>query len=262
MGRGRPGGPPPFRGLKGLVPPRREPLPRACVWRPRDCPEGGPRARTSLARARLTSMPTSRPVFRQHQKKKKADSVEFPGEARQPAAQGLIGGVTWGVRQRGARLTVLVELTDTHVHTAQDKKSVPQQTHAQGKTQIGLFTAPAQGDKVPTATTGAPPGRGAKAAFSRPFPRPPFKPPTRKRTAPWRSQSMHSPPPPRPTVTARSCGPWKAPVGDERGPGKTFQNRSVSSPAPVTIVSPVGLTARYSTRHVWPVRVTTGASAG
>ena len=38
--------------------------------------------------------------------------------------------------------------------------------------------------------------------------------------------------------------------------GKTFQNRSVSSPAPVTIVYPSGLTARYSTRKVCPVKDT------
>lgn len=30
--------------------------------------------------------------------------------------------------------------------------------------------------------------------------------------------------------------------------GKTFQNRNVSSPAPVTIVLPSGLIARYRTR--------------
>ena len=32
------------------------------------------------------------------------------------------------------------------------------------------------------------------------------------------------------------------------GPGKTFQKRSVSSPAPVTMVRPSGEMARYSTR--------------
>ena len=37
--------------------------------------------------------------------------------------------------------------------------------------------------------------------------------------------------------------------------GNTFQNLRVSSPAPVTIVLPSGLMARYSTRKVWPVRV-------
>ena len=41
------------------------------------------------------------------------------------------------------------------------------------------------------------------------------------------------------------------------GPGKTFQKRSVSSPAPVTIVCPSGDMARYSTRSVWPVSVAT-----
>jgi hypothetical protein len=38
-------------------------------------------------------------------------------------------------------------------------------------------------------------------------------------------------------------------------PGKQFQNLSVSSPAPVTIVLPSGETARYRTRYVWPVSV-------
>jgi hypothetical protein len=33
------------------------------------------------------------------------------------------------------------------------------------------------------------------------------------------------------------------------GPGKAFQNRSVSSPAPVTIVCPSGDMARYKTLH-------------
>jgi hypothetical protein len=37
--------------------------------------------------------------------------------------------------------------------------------------------------------------------------------------------------------------------------GKTFQNLRVSSPAPVTIVSPLGFIARNSTRLVCPVRV-------
>ena len=39
------------------------------------------------------------------------------------------------------------------------------------------------------------------------------------------------------------------------GPGKTFQKRSVSSPAPVTIVWPSGEMARYRTRSVCPVNV-------
>lgn len=39
--------------------------------------------------------------------------------------------------------------------------------------------------------------------------------------------------------------------------GKTFQNLSVSSPAPVTIVEPSGLVAKYSTRQVWPFSVAT-----
>lgn len=43
----------------------------------------------------------------------------------------------------------------------------------------------------------------------------------------------------------------------DRGPGKTCQNRSVSSPAPVTIVDPSGDMAKYKTRYVCPVRVTT-----
>src|SRR5207237_8461639 len=38
---------------------------------------------------------------------------------------------------------------------------------------------------------------------------------------------------------------------------KTFQNLSVSSPAPVTIVVPSGLQLRYRTRYVCPVRLTT-----
>ena len=37
--------------------------------------------------------------------------------------------------------------------------------------------------------------------------------------------------------------------------GNTFQNLSVSSPAPVTRVWPSGLAARYKTRYEWPVRV-------
>jgi len=40
-------------------------------------------------------------------------------------------------------------------------------------------------------------------------------------------------------------------------PGKAFQNLSVSSPAPVTIVCPSGDMARYSTRNVCPVNVVT-----
>lgn len=36
--------------------------------------------------------------------------------------------------------------------------------------------------------------------------------------------------------------------------GKTFQNLRVSSPAPVTIVFPSGLTAKYKTLNVCPVR--------
>ena len=37
--------------------------------------------------------------------------------------------------------------------------------------------------------------------------------------------------------------------------GKTFQKRSVSSPAPVTMFWPQGLSERKSTRHEWPVKV-------
>lgn len=37
--------------------------------------------------------------------------------------------------------------------------------------------------------------------------------------------------------------------------GKAFQNLNVSSPAPVTMVSPEGFMARNRTRLVWPVRV-------
>jgi len=39
------------------------------------------------------------------------------------------------------------------------------------------------------------------------------------------------------------------------GEGNTFQNRSVSSPAPVTMVCPSGEIARYNTLYVWPVKV-------
>jgi hypothetical protein len=37
--------------------------------------------------------------------------------------------------------------------------------------------------------------------------------------------------------------------------GKTFQNLRVSSPAPVTMVSPLGFIARNKTRLVCPVNV-------
>lgn len=43
---------------------------------------------------------------------------------------------------------------------------------------------------------------------------------------------------------------------------KVVQNRSVSSPAPVTIVLPSGLIAKYNTRYVWPVRLTTWVMEG
>lgn len=39
--------------------------------------------------------------------------------------------------------------------------------------------------------------------------------------------------------------------------GNSFQNRSVSSPAPVTTVSPSGAMAKYRTREVWPDSVAT-----
>jgi hypothetical protein len=39
--------------------------------------------------------------------------------------------------------------------------------------------------------------------------------------------------------------------------GKAFQKRRVSSPAPVTIVSPSGLIAKYKTLRLWPVNVAT-----
>jgi hypothetical protein len=39
--------------------------------------------------------------------------------------------------------------------------------------------------------------------------------------------------------------------------GKIFQNLKVSSPAPVTIVLPSGLIAKYSTLYVCPVKVAT-----
>lgn len=39
--------------------------------------------------------------------------------------------------------------------------------------------------------------------------------------------------------------------------GKTFQNLKVSSPAPVTIVDPSGLVAKYKTLKEWPIRVAT-----
>ena len=58
--------------------------------------------------------------------------------------------------------------------------------------------------------------------------------------------------------------PWKSSTLDVSlasplvfGPGKTFQKRSVSSPAPVTIVCPSGLIAKYNTRSVCPVSVAT-----
>jgi hypothetical protein len=44
--------------------------------------------------------------------------------------------------------------------------------------------------------------------------------------------------------------------------GNAFQNRSVSSPAPVTMVSPSGLMARYSTRFVCPVSDATMFNVG
>lgn len=44
--------------------------------------------------------------------------------------------------------------------------------------------------------------------------------------------------------------------------GKTFQNRSVSSPAPVTIVYPLGFIARNRTLLVWPVSVVIFSSVG
>ena len=39
--------------------------------------------------------------------------------------------------------------------------------------------------------------------------------------------------------------------------GNIFQNLRVSSPAPVTIVSPSGLIAKNNTLDVWPVSVVT-----
>lgn len=44
--------------------------------------------------------------------------------------------------------------------------------------------------------------------------------------------------------------------------GKTFQKRSVSSPAPVTMLWPSGLIDRYRTRYVWPVSVATFCIVG
>lgn len=49
---------------------------------------------------------------------------------------------------------------------------------------------------------------------------------------------------------------WLHPM-EELSEGKMFQNRKVSSPAPVTIVEPSGLVARYRTRWVWPFKVAT-----
>mmetsp|Transcript_7176 Transcript_7176/g.28981 ORF Transcript_7176/g.28981 Transcript_7176/m.28981 type:complete len:89 (+) Transcript_7176:46-312(+) len=46
-----------------------------------------------------------------------------------------------------------------------------------------------------------------------------------------------------------------APETGDFMPGKTFQKRNVSSPAPVTMVWPSGEMARKSTRRVWPVSV-------
>lgn len=37
--------------------------------------------------------------------------------------------------------------------------------------------------------------------------------------------------------------------------GNIFQNRRVSSPAPVTTLCPSGLMLRYNTLYVWPVSV-------
>ena len=48
---------------------------------------------------------------------------------------------------------------------------------------------------------------------------------------------------------------WLLPVEVFRD-GKTFQNLKVSSPAPVTIVSPLGLIAKNKTRLLCPVKVT------
>lgn len=42
----------------------------------------------------------------------------------------------------------------------------------------------------------------------------------------------------------------------------TFQKRNVSSPAPVTIASPSGLNAKYSTRYEWPVNLATCVNDG
>jgi hypothetical protein len=44
--------------------------------------------------------------------------------------------------------------------------------------------------------------------------------------------------------------------------GKMFQNRSVSSPAPVTMLVPSGDMAKYNTRIEWPVSVATGVIDG
>jgi len=41
----------------------------------------------------------------------------------------------------------------------------------------------------------------------------------------------------------------------EFGDRNTFQNQSVSSPAPLTMVCPSGEIARYNTLYVWPVKV-------
>jgi len=44
--------------------------------------------------------------------------------------------------------------------------------------------------------------------------------------------------------------------------GNTFHKRSVSSPAPVTMLWPSGDTARYNTLYEWPVKVATGVIDG
>ena len=44
--------------------------------------------------------------------------------------------------------------------------------------------------------------------------------------------------------------------------GNTFQNLKVSSPAPVTIVSPSGLMAKNNTLDVWPIKVVTFSKLG
>jgi hypothetical protein len=56
---------------------------------------------------------------------------------------------------------------------------------------------------------------------------------------------------PLPTILGPPSGPTRLLLAF----GNTFQKRSLSSPAPVTMELPSGFMARYRTRNVWPVNV-------